>query len=60
MLSVVRVEREQARFTDPDGLYLQVSPKGSKRWFSKYRAEGKEKQLAQGCSLGRRPVFNQY
>lgn len=41
-------DRKQARFTDSSGLYLQVSPNGSKRWFYKYRTEGKEKQLALG------------
>ena len=41
-------ERKQARFSDSGGLYLQVSPNGSKRWFLKYRTEGKEKQLALG------------
>jgi integrase len=29
-------------------MYLQVSPAGSKRWFLKYRVDGKEKQLAMG------------
>lgn len=41
-------DRKQARFTDAGGLYLQVSPSGSKRWFYKYRTDGKEKQLALG------------
>jgi integrase len=41
-------ERRQARFSDSGGLYLQVSPAGSKRWFLKYRTDGKEKQLALG------------
>ncbi len=41
-------ERKQARFADAGGLYLQVTPTGSKRWFYKYRTEGKEKQLALG------------
>ena len=41
-------ERKQIRFTDAGGLYLQVTPSGSKRWFYKYRTEGKEKQLALG------------
>lgn len=41
-------ERRQARFFDSGGLYLQVSPGGSKRWFWKYRVEGKEKQLSLG------------
>lgn len=40
--------RRQARFADSGGMYLQVSPKGSKRWFLKYRVAGKEKQLALG------------
>ena len=41
-------ERKQARFSDSGGLYLQVSPNGSQRWFLKYRTGGKEKQLALG------------
>ncbi|MBP9904876.1 MAG: integrase arm-type DNA-binding domain-containing protein [Rhodoferax sp.] len=41
-------ERKQARFADSGGMYLQVSPAGSKRWFLKYRVDGKEKQLALG------------
>lgn len=41
-------ERKQARFPDSGGMYLQVSPAGSKRWFLKYRVEGREKQLAMG------------
>lgn len=41
-------ERRQARFADSGGMYLQVSPTGSKRWFLKYRIAGKEKQLALG------------
>ena len=41
-------ERKQARFPDSGGMYLQVSPAGSKRWFLKYRVGGKEKQLAMG------------
>lgn len=39
-------DRKQARFFDSGGLYLQVSPNASKRWFLKYRTEGKEKQMA--------------
>ncbi len=41
-------ERKQARFSDSGGLYLQVSPTGSRRWFLKYRISGVEKQLALG------------
>ena len=32
----------------PGGMYLQVSPAGSKRWFLKYRMAGVEKQLSLG------------
>ena len=40
--------KKQARFSDSGGMYLQVSPAGSKRWFLKYRIAGAEKQLALG------------
>jgi integrase len=36
------------RFADAGGLYLEVSPAGSKRWFLKYRKDGKEMRLALG------------
>lgn len=41
-------DKKQVRFSDAGGMYLQVSPNGSKRWFLKYRIDGKEKQLAMG------------
>ena len=41
-------EKKLTRFYDSGGMYLQVSPGGSKRWFLKYRVNGKEKQLALG------------
>lgn len=41
-------DKKQARFSDSGGMYLQVSPAGSKRWFLKYRIAGAEKQLALG------------
>jgi integrase len=41
-------DKKQARFADSGGMYLQVSPAGSRRWFMKYRVGGKEKQLALG------------
>ena len=41
-------DRKQARFADSGGMYLQISPAGSKRWFLKYRIAGVEKQLALG------------
>jgi integrase len=52
--AVCPLEKKQARFYDAGGLYLQVSPAGSKRWFLKYRIEGLEKQLA----LGSYPAVN--
>ena len=41
-------DKKQARFADSGGMYLQVSPAGSRRWFLKYRIAGAEKQLALG------------
>ena len=38
----------RARFTDAGGLYLEVAPNGSRRWFWKYLFAGKEKRLALG------------
>ncbi len=52
--AVCPIEKKQARFYDAGGLYLQVSPAGSKRWFLKYRIAGLEKQLA----LGNYPAVN--
>ena len=41
-------EKKRARFTDAAGMYLEVSPAGSKRWFPKYSVAGVEKRLALG------------
>lgn len=41
-------DKKRARFTDSEGLYLEVSPAGSKRWFLKLYREGKETRLALG------------
>jgi integrase len=41
-------EKARARYTDGAGLYLEVSPAGSKRWFWKMYADGKETRLALG------------
>lgn len=41
-------ERKRKRFTDGGGLYLEVSPAGSRRWFLKLYREGKETRLALG------------
>tara|TARA_B110000971_G_C19989236_1_gene491119 strand:+ start:114 stop:1352 length:1239 start_codon:yes stop_codon:yes gene_type:complete len=41
-------DKARARFTDASGLYLEISPAGSKRWFWKTYADGKEGRLALG------------
>ena len=41
-------EKARARLVDGAGLYLEVAATGSKRWFWKYRFDGKEKRLALG------------
>ncbi|NMM10937.1 MAG: integrase arm-type DNA-binding domain-containing protein [Polaromonas sp.] len=41
-------DKARARLTDASGLYLEVSPAGSKRWFWKTYADGKEGRLALG------------
>ncbi len=41
-------DKARARFSDSGGLYLEVSSKGSKRWFLKFREDGKESRLAFG------------
>ena len=40
--------KARARLADADGLYLEVTPNGAKRWFAKYRFGGKEKRIALG------------
>jgi hypothetical protein len=46
--AVCPLDKKQMRFADSGGMYLQVSPAGSKRWFLKYRIAGVEKKLALG------------
>lgn len=41
-------EKKRERLSDSGGLYLEVTPNGSKRWFWKYRIAGVEKRLALG------------
>lgn len=41
-------DKKRARLTDAGGLYLEVSPAGSKRWFWKTYFEGKEGRMAFG------------
>lgn len=41
-------DKKRTRLTDSGGLYLEVSPGGSKRWFQKIYRDGKETRLALG------------
>ena len=41
-------DKAKHRIYDTGGLYLQISPSGSRRWFLKYRQGQTEKQLALG------------
>ena len=41
-------EKKRERLTCSGGLYLEISPAGSKRWFWKYRKDGKEGRMALG------------
>lgn len=41
-------DKKRARFTGSLGLYLEVSPSGSKRWFWKTYFDGKEGRMALG------------
>ena len=41
-------EAKRRRLTDGAGLYLEVNPKGGKRWFWKFYPDGKESRLALG------------
>lgn len=45
-------EKKRHRLTDAGGLYLEVSPSGSKRWFWKFYPDGKESRLALGIYPG--------
>ena len=44
--------KNRARYTDAAGLYLEVSPSGSKRWFLKLYRDGKETRMALGSYPG--------
>jgi integrase len=41
-------DKVRARLACSGGLYLEISPAGSKRWFYKYRKDGKEGRMALG------------
>ena len=46
--AVCLADQARERLADAGGLYLEVAATGSKRWFWKYRFDGKEKRLALG------------
>ena len=41
-------DKKRVRLTDAHGLYLEVSPAGSKRWFQKLYVGGKDTRIALG------------
>lgn len=41
-------DRARLRLTDANGLYLEITPKGSKRWFWKFRKGASDSRLALG------------
>ena len=45
-------DKNRKRIADAGGLYLEVSPAGSKRWFWKTYADGKEGRMALGSYPG--------
>lgn len=47
-IKALQPESKPKRYADEHGLYLEVSPKGSKLWRLKYRFDGKEKRLSIG------------
>ena len=42
-------DKKRAKFTDSGGLYLEVRPTGSKRWFWKTYQDNKESRMALGA-----------
>ncbi|WP_374221433.1 Arm DNA-binding domain-containing protein [Variovorax sp. E3] len=57
--TICPADKLRLRLSDSGGLYLQIEPSGSRRWFWKYRFEGKEKRLALGSAghSGIRPCW---
>jgi len=45
----VKSREKNWKLSDEKGLYLLITPKGSKRWGLKFRFAGKEKKLSLGC-----------
>lgn len=41
-------DKTRVRLACSGGLYLEIAPNGSKRWFWKYRKDGKEGRMALG------------
>lgn len=46
--AVCSPDKKRERLSCSGGLYLEVGPNGSKRWFWKYRKDGKEGRMALG------------
>ena len=50
--AICPLDKKRLRLTDAAGLYLEVSPAGSKRWFWKIYTHGKESRIALGSYPG--------
>jgi len=50
--AVCPADKKRIRLNCSSGLYLEVTPKGSKRWFWKYWLDSKEKRMALGSYPG--------
>ncbi len=44
-------ESKTRRYSDGQGMYLEVTPQGGRYWRLKYRIDGREKRLALGVYL---------
>ena len=53
--AVCPADKKRIRLNCSSGLYLEVTPKGSKRWFWKYWLDSKEKRMALGSYPGTGP-----
>lgn len=47
-IKAIKPEQKTKRYTDGQGMYLEVSPSGTKAWRLKYRLDGKEKRISLG------------
>ena len=48
-IKTAKSKEKPYKLSDAQGLYLEITPNGSKLWRLKYRVAGKEKKLAFGA-----------